>query len=400
MSLSLALLLILAGGCHWGQEASYPEFARSDTPYQPQPSSSNSFDTYVSVAQSIQSRFPDQVERVSFTTSMKHQIVGALSNDLAKVSSAAKLSCVVEVRFRDPFSAPDFALGLRQIGRALAWRAEFAIEEKNWRSAVQDSLTATKIGMDLAQGDAQLASLGYSIMNDVRKVVAPNLEKLSQSDLKVLSDGLFQALARYPGVSSSLDHEEKRSLLGLQFVQDCYRKKDFAELEKRFGKPAKQAVSYLKDLSDSKRQAYFEGFNSDLDSTFLFWKQESAKSKKDRIEFSEQKGSRPWKKFASAFTGTIEPLISMADTALAKTRIFAISSWAMSYSKLAGKAPTKLTGLPKGQATDPFSGQDFFYIASGSDFRIYSIGSNTQDDGGESDEMGLSPDIVLETELH
>jgi hypothetical protein len=46
--------------------------------------------------------------------------------------------------------------------------------------------------------------------------------------------------------------------------------------------------------------------------------------------------------------------------------------------------------------TDPYSGRGFVYRVDGADYRLYSVGADIKDDGGETDETYTAPDLMLE----
>lgn len=328
---------------------------------------------------------------------MKASAVKKLSTPLAGLEKWSRVPCEYELRLQNAFDPDPNCSGWRLLGRAAVWRIEEAIEADDWERAVTWTIVATRFGFDLAQGDSQSATLGFAIVSDARKAIAPHLEQLSAATLAKLSQGTSNALAKYKGLRQTLEGERSRMLFGVQFVQDCRQKKDYKELDKHLGRTVKQAVTYLRDLDESKRAAYFEGFADEAKGFVDHWQQQVQKARPDRVPWSEPAGARPWKRFAKAFCGTVEPLVDIADESVTRTRLLAVTAWALSAAKSTGSAPTSLKGLQTGDGIDPYSGRPLVYSASGADFKVYSVGVDGRDDGGDSDGSANASDIVLES---
>lgn len=186
-------------------------------------------------------------------------------------------------------------------------------------------------------------------------------------------------------------------LLGVQFIQDCHRRKSYDVLLTQLGKGAKPAISYLKGLDESKRVPYFANFSDGTKGFVDHWQSQIDKPLPERAQWLESAGSGPWKRFGQAFWGTVEPMASIADSCIAHTRILALSIWATARSKAYGAPSTTLKGLSPSLTLDPYSGRSLIYVVSGPDFKLYSVGPDGNDDLGESDESGQTPDVILES---
>ena len=81
---------------------------------------------------------------------------------------------------------------------------------------------------------------------------------------------------------------------------------------------------------------------------------------------------------------------------LARTRLLAIEAEVLHQIKAAGRAPASLAALPTALTVDPFTGLPFVYRANGAVYSVYSVGDDQRDDGGETDEGFLRPDLTLE----
>jgi hypothetical protein len=186
-------------------------------------------------------------------------------------------------------------------------------------------------------------------------------------------------------------------LLGVQFVQDCRREGDYDGLVKRLGRESRQAAAYLKNLGEKERPGYFDTLDAAVESYAEHAQSEAGKPRNERQDWSVPDGFNLYSRFFNAFCGTVGPMMDMADSCLAKTRLLAVSAWASARSKSSGQAPANLKPLGPQVSLDPYSGGPLVYHAAGPDFRVYSVGENGRDDGGDSDETGDGPDLVLES---
>lgn len=355
------------------------------------------FASYVELSKTTQTLAPEFIKRVAFTDSMKTKVVKTLAPVLAGLEKATREQCDYPDRIQGAFDVDPDSPEWRLIGHALAWRIASAVEAEDWANAVSWTIVATKFGFDLTQGDAQSATLGFAIVSDARKALAPALERMPSQNLASLSQGIVNALSRFKGLAGTVEHEKTRMLYGVQFIQDCRKNKNYALIDDELGRTVSQATTYLRDMDEKHRPEYFEGFAREASAYADHWKTEVEKPRPERKAWEEPSGNRPWKRFSKAFCSSIEPLLDISDAAITKTRLLAINAWALSRSKSTGQAPANLDGFKPIVKTDPFSGQAFIYSASGSDFKVYSVGEDGKDDGGDADGTSTGQDIVLES---
>jgi hypothetical protein len=87
----------------------------------------------------------------------------------------------------------------------------------------------------------------------------------------------------------------------------------------------------------------------------------------------------------------------MEDSTLARTRLLIIEATILQKVKSGDSAPKDLSEFPAPIRTDPYSGDQFIYRADGKDYRVYSVGADFRDDGGETDwDTYSTPDLKLE----
>ena len=68
----------------------------------------------------------------------------------------------------------------------------------------------------------------------------------------------------------------------------------------------------------------------------------------------------------------------------------------LAHVKSGRPAPPDLSGFKRETVTDPYTGREFMYKSSGSEFTLYSVGENLQDDGGDTNGSFSSPDLSIE----
>lgn len=343
----------------------------------------------------------DYSKWISFPESDRTKIITALGPALQKVARGSALTCSYRCGPIKPFEAVPYTAGWRLCGRALAWRVERALAAGNVASAIQDFLVATRFGFDLTAGDTTVASLGLSIVDEARQALLRERVKLSAQDLRTVSTGLTEILARVPEPGIAMDCEAQQMLAAVDYVQDAYRAGNYDAIIAALGPEIRNATESLEAMkrSDAKqRPAYFRGFAQEAKDRA---KHLRSLAGMHAVERANQKafefpGDRPWRRFARHFFLAGEPFLTMRDRTLARTRLLLIECHALSYVKAGQPAPVGLSPLADLAVIDPYTGAPLRYLASGSTFRAYSVGANYADDGGESGEDGESPDLVLE----
>ena len=159
-------------------------------------------------------------------------------------------------------------------------------------------------------------------------------------------------------------------------------------------KAAQPAIKYLEKLSPEEESGYFNGFKEESEMTIRHYIKEADKPSVERTVLKfDKRSERPWKKFSDQFFATLGPLLDLNDAFVAKTRLLAITTYAMARAKSSGEAPLKFPGLDPENLIDPYSGRMFPYRAAGREFQVYSVGIDGRDDGGLA-----QTDMLLEVE--
>ena len=396
---TLALLSLIVG-CNHGEVPPYPSYAPPVQTYQPVASSENGFDTYALVAKELETLDRKSVSRVAFHPQQRKNALASVAPLLPKIRAATQKPFSFKFVPRTPFGAAPYQSSWRLIGRAMAWQVEDAVAAGQWDTAIDGVVTATRFGFDLTGGAATEGSLGFSIVDDVRRAIAPSLDKLSVVQLHRLTEGLKLALRRKPHLSLALEHERMIALSGLQSIQDDYREGQFKDLDRNLGPDGSDAVTYLKSLtpSDRKRVTYFDSFHSyiEAESAYAAAIAPLPASERTKIPAPIIPKNSAWHRIAKYLTRGSLVLIEMNDATVARTRLLVIESELTRQRKLKMTMPANLSGFSGTLATDPYSGHKFGYRHMDTEYQVYSVGPNLTDDDGQTDADYANPDLVLE----
>lgn len=400
--LPLAGLALALAGCSAPPPPAYPEWATKSQTFAPSPSSENAYDGYVLAARQAEGDAGDLASFVSFEGRHKAELITRVAPALRLVRQASKKICGVKFEPRDPLSPNPNHAGLRLIRSSIVWQIESALAKDDLDTAANLAVLATKVGFDLAGGDASDADVGLQFADEARRAIAPRLPDLSQAQLSRLTQGLKGALSTLPSFQEIAKHEEQNYLCGVDNIQAFYRANAFVDIENGYGSSVREAVSYLKGIKGKDREerpAYFQGFAKEAQETASWYGSQSAlptvkrKAPKD-MPLAEH---RPWKRFSAVLFTTLRPVLNRYDATLARTRLLILTCEIHRQIKAARVAPKTLDAFTSDLATDPYSGRAFQYRADGMEFYLYSVGSNFQDDQGSTDSIYTNPDLQLET---
>lgn len=289
--------------------------------------------------------------------------------------------------------------GARMIGRALCWSAEKHFGENSPRHAMNDLLVAMRWGAISTQGDSADAMLGLSIVLDAVRVIESHFQQLQANDLSALAAELERVQSQLSPLEFIVESDRRAAFYAVQYIQDCFKTSRFRALSDLMGPDGKPAVEYLQEMqrqSQAERVRYFRQFAAEI----------SARSQHDRLAVSKlavgspepyktTSSFRPWKRFVKHFAPGIGPVLALSNQTKAKLRMLQIFCKVKLEIIVTKKAPRTLASLPGKMCEDPYSGMPFVYRADGQEFKLYSIGPNRQDDGGDTDATGTEPDLLL-----
>lgn len=403
----LAVCGLMAVGCSSQAPIALNDAAREESPYIPQSGSGNGFDGAALAGMSAVRLAPTLIDRVSFGPDMKVKAIKQVSPALAQAEQSLRKPFNYEFRVTSPRKEVPWRKGWVMLGRCWIWQIEAAIKQKNWPLAAQKAIMATRFGARICGGDAEDASLGITIANDVRVLIAPQLGKLSQASLRALSAGLDQALRDLPPSDETIQHELQRGKMTIQAIMNAYDAHKLDDITKEYGRSVKDAVSYLKEkVSAPGAREYFDGFIREaemLSSEAMVDAKEPASARANEDPFDPKnprwKGvKRPWRGFMPHVLVGQKLFVQQRAEFLARTRLLYLVS-VIEYSiKVTGKAPKDLKKISQRNSIDPYSGNPFYYKSEAENYRIWSVGSDGVNNGGSSTHFHLSPDLTLEVD--
>lgn len=379
-----------------------PTWGAKEQPYVPVEGSSNAFDAYALVARDVEETVPAPLlDRVFFDAEYQDKAIAKVEKPLAMLVSATRKKCEFRYATTPMFAPQPYQRGWRLLGRVLQWKIQKACVVGDYDQAIEYEIAATKFGFDLTGGSATDASLGFDIVDEARRALAPFLGRFGAAQLGVLSEGLTSALEGKPSLKTTIEHEHTRMLEGIQYVQDAYANDRFDDLLKNMKDDVRDGVAYLRDMKgqdSKKRPGYFEGFAHEAEEETLWLDRVVDLPATQRRSESPPKlvEVRPWKSFAKQFFTAAEPLLRIQDESVARTRLAILTSEIYRAIKTTQNAPKDLKGFPKSLTVDPYTGRDFAYHSSGPIFDVYSLGADGIDNAGEHDESDTAPDLKLE----
>jgi len=397
-ALLIGLVVCLQAGCRTEPEVSFRKW------HTPKPSEaserSETYELYVAAADRAAQIAPNSVKRSTFSPGDQKQLIAQLAPVLKDVERATRGTCRYASGVPRSLDDARRTEAWMLIGRTIAWRVEQAVAGGDFDAAVSWCLVGTKMGLDLAQGGRTESSLGLAVASNARKALAPHLGRLSPAHLDRLATRLAAIASDAVPRSVAIETEGRHMMYFVQWVQDCYIKSDWPTLERAMYRDGREAIDYLRGMDRAEAPKYFEGMADEAEAITANLLSNAKLPVAERIDIDwDEKPNRPWKRISKHFFRFAETLLAIGDEFDARQRMFILQARVLSQIKKSGAAPATLPGKTD-LSTDPFSGEPFVYRATGKDFVLYSVGSDLRDDGGDTDEAGLRPDLRLDDGMY
>jgi hypothetical protein len=331
--------------------------------------------------------------RTAWTPGLRAAGIRKAANGLNELRAA--LANEPELPFRAlPPNAPRPSIGgWVFLGRVLAWRAESEVNSE----AVSSLLTAADMCSALRAGDSLLAGLGFSISESTLKPVWRRLPTFTREELMAMYRGVSKSLRKAPPLIDTMAHEHATMRRAVQWTQDAFVNNKVDDLSAVLGAQVSATVRYLKELKgegQAEQVAFFARFANECDAEAKWQLEQAQIPPFNRAEPPVLEGERPWRRLSLALLRSGRFCLDQAALYDAKMRLFAIDAWLLAQFKAKKAVPTDLAALPKWLRIDPFSGRDFVYAPRGADYRLYSVGPNLIDDGGNSSDAVAEGDIT------
>lgn len=381
----LVLALALVVGCKEDVPAKLPDPMEGVAVV----SGNAGYKAYVDAAKMMEDRGSKYIGRTAWSPDQRDAIVAAAREPIAKIQG------ITDAEFAQTWTSitgpRPYTRGWRTIGRALAWRIEAALKAEDNSAAIESFLTAVRMGNALATSDAHDADMGLEIVDEATEALWPGLPKFGGGELNSLSSRLRTAMEQVPHARSAVSAERAVVFSGTAWVEDHYRKREFSVISDTLGSSVEPAVKYLRKLageSEADQQAYFNGYIAEMRDEMDAY-EKRLRTAPSEWEDEPKQGTRAWQRFARAFATTWRVYVEHRAITRTRLRLIALDAALLAMFKTEARVPRTLSEFPAWLRSDPFAGRDLTYVPRGVDYKLYSIGPDRKDNGGDSGDLGL-----------
>ena len=384
-------------GCHHDDSAPYPEWI----PAHAMPVRKGAFAELKQVGIEAEAAVRGIQHRASPSGKEVREMDAKLAPLLGAVSRACRLPVEDDYTPEASLAANLSRIGWAALGGAYQRQLQAAVAKREYPEAVRLFGEGTRFALIISCGDASDALVGYPIADRLRRVLAPALRDLEAAQLSKLSAALSATLMDRLPPATVVSHERLAMLAGIQAVQDAYRDGRLNEIADQLGPTTREAFDVLdrdKGRAESKRFTFFAAMVADADAeaTWLDRASVTPAAQRKPEPNPKQTSKQPWHALARQFILAGGAMLSAGDLTLARTRLMALACDLYAIGKTSGAAPRDLRLFPPALNKDPYTGHPFFYVPEGLDFKLYSTGMDGIDNGGDTDDTGTQPDLVLE----
>lgn len=407
ISLAGGLLVALAwtAGCRSKAPEPYAVFFSTTPAYSPAAKSSNAYDDYLILGAEAATTLTEP-QTSSNSPGFRDTMRKKAEPLLLRLEAATRKPCKFEFRAATPMTPMPARGGWAKLGRALAWSVAAAVKDADWPQAARWTRVGLTFGYDLTGGSSLDGATGLAIADGVRTEIVKGVGAMPADQLEAVSKSAREALLRMPSAEETVKADFDNELAALEALQGAYRKRKengLATISDQVYKDGREAVAYLTKMSEDERPRYFQALHDELAQNMVYRRTvllksdaatlgDSIKARKDELGKVKY---RPWKQLVPHYFAGVEEYLPQRNLSLARTRILVLTCLAQAEVKLTGKAPDLYKQIAGDVTVDPYSGRPFGYAHAGTDFNVYSVGDDGRDDGGDSDNAGLHPDIRL-----
>ena len=340
---------------------------------------------------------PPITTRTAFFEKEKKQANAIIGSQ--KAALIGLLGSKIELQYQPVGLAepPIYLRGIRLIGESMLWDMEDALASQKPDGAILRCGQLTRLGSQLMGGGAYEATLGISLIDRARAILAPELGQLGAGQLGVLAKQISGSISSRPALTACLENESSNMLLALQQAQDIAATGDFKKLEEKLGKSTHDEVALLESVSrdPAKVVSVFDWIGDDIKARGK-WHVEQMQKPNAESPPPALQNRKNWRVLYRYFASNLDSLSPYVKKCAARTQLFMLECYLRQKVKLKAPLPSSLDAFSGAAIRDPFTGKPFYYKAGGGEFKVYSAGSDGIDDGGESNDSFDSPDLVLE----
>ncbi|MEO7453778.1 MAG: hypothetical protein ABIV13_03335 [Fimbriimonadales bacterium] len=345
------------------------------------------YQVYIRAAKSVEDRASKYIGRTTWSPDQRDAVVAASSEAIRIVSGVRNAQ--FGRTWDKPFGIRENTRGWRTLGRALTWRAEVAIKNEDYADARFCLSVALNIAGALSGSDSHDAAMGLEIVDECLSAIWPALPRFPAGTLQMVSSDTRQALEGGPLASAVITQERDLMLAQIGWVRDRYQERDFDGMQSTLGESVAPTVKYLRELVESpaaEQQAYFNGFAEEIEADIALFKQRLATTPA-QWQDEEKRGTRAWMRFTKAFGTPWRVYVKRRAEVRTRLRLLAIDAALLGQFKAAGSVPRDLGGFPASLRTDPYSSRNLVYVFRGVDYKLYSVGPNGIDEGGDKGDI-------------
>jgi hypothetical protein len=282
------------------------------------------------------------------------------------------------------------------LGRIFAWRIAAANEAGQYRDASLLAIDGLKFAADLRGGDAIDVDLGCSISDEIRVAALPGINRMTVSQIWNQVVGLKSVLERTPALEIAARNESLNQAVSIGRLAKFVKDEEWSSVEAVFGADGAAVAKYLREnRANGKTTAYFVELERERVSRAEEEIKNATQPTRDRTR-ADRNEKRVWRRAAAHYLGSWRPMLARHDRTLARTRLWIINLMLERARLLDQDPPATVEKFSESVRLDPFSGESLGYIFDGRFSRVYSIGEDLVDNGGETDQAGLVPDLTLE----
>ncbi|MGI8922842.1 MAG: hypothetical protein ACR2HJ_02180 [Fimbriimonadales bacterium] len=387
-ALGWAALVLLLSGCTPPEDKPFPDHTIGFS----EPKPDRGYALYVEAAKAAERDTQKQITRTIWTPGQKDYALRHGQRALGILRSAQSGPVTYSFAPAIPGAVREPVRGWRFLGRVLCWRIEEAETAESLAQATNDFMIAARMGADLAGGDAQSAGLGFEIAREAAKPFWRRISDIPNSELNRVYTGLSAALQTLPAAGVTLRNERETMLRAVQWVQSLYLVGDFDQIRKALGDYVEPTIKFMREMKDeprAKQVTFFEGLAQEAEQTVKNQMAQVAAGAHRWDEPDQPAGERPWKRLANSLFQGGQAFLEQRAIFETEMRLLALDAALLAASRQEGKAPADLLKFPKWLRTDPYSGRDFVYVPQGGTYKLYGVGPDGKEDGGDSSDITI-----------
>jgi hypothetical protein len=399
-SAGIALGAMALMGCR--QEVVYPwpdwvpqttaEQADQEPEAEPQ---ANAYHDYEQAARIVARRVPDHLARVYFTSGMKRIVRSEIEPARELVYQAFSKPLDPEPSKLNAARASEREAAWRLIGQSMVWDLEDALVRQNWVAATEVFGDIHRFAEQISGVSPTAATIGFAVCGDARELISGNLVEFSPGRLQTLAQILQESIDQ-PKVQAVAASERVAMLTAVQQVQDSLRDSQTARLEETLGRGVANAVEDLANLKGAERMVYFQEMAAAAEAEADWLQQESQKPLAERSAAPDwPESGKEWVPIAEHYFLSGRAYLAQHDLHMARSRLLALHCLIKASIARRQVAPVALDSFGPSLTRDPYTGEPFVFDSDGRDYILYSPGPDLTDNGGESGDEGLTPDLTI-----